>query len=348
MTAREAFRIIDENGDGFLQKEEVVRAIEMMDEHGEMNLDGLSPLELAEKMMKEVDIDGDGQIDMDEFTQMMKTNSAGFGGASGGLDYNHRMSQLAKNVLIAHQKKIENSVVGEDMWLIHPLSNFHATWDILVSLLILLTVVTMPLSLGWEELNEYFYGMNLAVDFIFLLDVCKNFCTGFVDENEAIIMNAGIVRKNYLSGFFITDFCSSIPLDLILRSAGVDSVGGTVTGAKQSLKMLKLLRMAKLFRLFRINRLFLHVKRVVLLLEETLQFRISDGFTKLLRLGVGALLIAHWIGCFNFLLVALHDFPQDSWVVYAGLQDQRPYVQWSWSFFKALAQMIMIGFETPP
>ncbi|KAL9190366.1 hypothetical protein ACHAXT_007577 [Thalassiosira profunda] len=347
MTAREAFRIIDENGDGFLQKEEVVKAIEMMAEYGEMDMEGLSPLQLAEKMMKEVDTDGDGQIDMAEFTQMMKNTSTGLGKAS-QLTYNHRMSQLAKNVLIAHQKKIENSVIGEDMWMIHPLSNFHATWDIVVSLLILLTVVTMPLSLGWEELNEYFFGMNLAVDFIFLLDVCKNFCTGYVDENEAIIMNAQMVRKNYLSGFFLTDFCSSIPLDLFLKAAGVDSVGGTVTGAKQSLKMLKLLRMAKLFRLFRINRLFLHVKRVVLLLEEKLQFRISDGFTKLLRLGVGALILAHWIGCFNFLLVGLHDFPPDSWVVYAGLQDKSPYVQWSWSFFKALAQMIMIGFETPP
>ena len=55
MTAREAFRIIDENGDGFLQKEEVVRAIEMMVEHGEMGLDGLTSIELAEKMMSEVE-----------------------------------------------------------------------------------------------------------------------------------------------------------------------------------------------------------------------------------------------------------------------------------------------------
>lgn len=223
--------------------------------------------------------------------------------------------------------------------------------------------------------------MNLAVDFVFLFDVCKNFCTGYIDENEAIVMNARMVRKNYVTGFFVTDFCSSIPLDLILRWAGVDSVDGTVTGTKQSLKMLKLLRMAKLFRLLRINRLFLHIKRVMLLVEETLQIRISDGFTKLMRLGVGALVLAHWIGCFvrtmsvhlaaprfslatviltsylcnmicpyaqNFLLVRLHDFPSDSWVVYSGLDQVGPFKQWSWSFFKALAQMIMIGFETPP
>ena len=189
----------------------------MMVDHGEMTLDGMTSNELAEKMMGEVDIDGDGQIDMEEFTEMMKRTSTGLGKAN-ELTFDHRMSSLAKNILVAHQKKIENSIIGEDMWLIHPLSNFHATWDILVSLLILLTVVTMPLSLGWEELNEYFFTMNLTVDFIFLLDVCKNFCTGYVDENEAIVMNAQLVRKNYLTGFFITDFCSSIPLDLILKS----------------------------------------------------------------------------------------------------------------------------------
>lgn len=217
LTAREAFRVIDENGDGVLQREEVVRAIEMMSEHGDMDMDGLTPEELADKMMSEVDIDGDGLIDMDEFTEMMRKASSGIA-KPGDHSFNHRMSQLAKTVLIAHQKKIETSVIGQDMWLIHPLRNSHATWDIIISLLILVTVVTMPLSLGWEELNEYFFGMNLAVDFIFLLDVCKNFCTGYVDENDAIIMDAKLVRKNYLTGFFITDFCSSIPLDLILKA----------------------------------------------------------------------------------------------------------------------------------
>eukprot|EP00957_Ditylum_brightwellii_P018889 1420659-Ditylum_brightwellii.AAC.1 len=83
-------------------------------------------------------------------------------------------------------------------------------------------------------------------------------------------------------------------------------------------------------------------------MEERLNIRISDGFTKLIRLGIGALILGHWIGCFNFMLVRLNDFPSDSWVVYAGLEDKDAFTQWSWSFFKALAQMIMIGFETPP
>ena len=126
------------------------------------------------------------------------------------------------------------------------------------------------------------------------------------------------------------------------------SSGSAVSGTKNSLRMFKLLRMAKLLRLFRVSRLASHVKNLFMWVEETLNIRISDGFTKLTRLGIGALILGHWIGCFNFMLVRMHDFPEDSWVVYAGLEDKSAYTQWSWSLFKALAQMIMIGFETPP
>lgn len=132
----------------------------------------------------------------------------------------------------------------------------------------------------------------------------------------------------------------------------MDSVEGTITGTKQSLKMLKLLHVVKILRLFRLNfrldRISLYLKRALMFLEEKLHFRISDGFAKLLRLFVGTMVLGHWIGCFNFLLLRLHNFPSDSWLVYAGLSDKDPLTQWSWSFFKALSQMIMIGFQTPP
>ena len=75
------------------------------------------------------------------------------------------------------------------------------------------------------------------------------------------------VMCNYIMGFFISDVCSSIPLDLIFRWARVDnhmSAGGVVSGAKNSLKILRLLCMAKLFRLFRISRIFQHAKALVL------------------------------------------------------------------------------------
>ena len=206
--AREAFKIIDLNGDGFLQKHEVIGAIEIMKKSGDMDKHANSA-ELAESMLSTFDSDGDGQIDIDEFISLMKN--------AGKSVVNHRMSALAHNVILNHQKKIENSIIGKDIWMIHPLGVGHAIWDILVSTLICITVVTMPLSLGWDELNDKFYEMNLVFDFIFIFDIGKNFCTGFVDENDAVIMDRKIVRWNYITGFFIVDLLSSIPLDLIFK-----------------------------------------------------------------------------------------------------------------------------------
>lgn len=205
----------------------MIAAIKMMEENGmHFTTIGNSATEIAENMMKEVDIDGDGLIDIDEFIDMMKKNVSG-NPSNSFVSYNHRMSQLARNVLLAHQRKVENSVIGTDLWMIHPFSNLHVSWDIMVSLLIVLTVITMPLSIGWDEFNQSFFALNLTVDFIFLVDVVKNFCTGIVDENDAVIMDKETVRRNYLTGFFLTDFCSSIPLDLIFRMVSMETCLGS-------------------------------------------------------------------------------------------------------------------------
>lgn len=218
--------MIDDNGDGFLQKEEVIAAVKMMEENGmSFSATGDSPTEIAENMMKEVDIDGDGLIDFDEFIEMMRKNN--LAGKSGNGEYHHRMSQLANSVLLAHQKKQENSAIGIDMWMIHPLSTFHVSWDIMVSLLIIITVITMPLSIGWEEINDSLFALNLTVDTIFLFDVVKNFCTGLIDENDAVIMDHRAVRRKYFMGYFLPDICSSIPLDLIFRLVSVPMDGNS-------------------------------------------------------------------------------------------------------------------------
>ena len=170
-----------------MQKEEVVAAIKMMEESGmTFSDDGSTLTEIAEKMMKEVDIDGNGVIDQNEFVEMMRKNVPGKGHGAIFTSYNNRMSQLARNVLLAHQKKLENSVIGKDLWLIHPFSTYHVVWDIMVSFLILVTVITLPLSIGWEDINRDLFALDLTIDIIFLFDVVKNFNTGIVDENDAV------------------------------------------------------------------------------------------------------------------------------------------------------------------
>ena len=64
----------EKNGDGLLDKYEVVKAIDLMVSNGqvkEKQLNGSTSLQMAEKMIKEYDEDGNGELDMEEFTHMM-------------------------------------------------------------------------------------------------------------------------------------------------------------------------------------------------------------------------------------------------------------------------------------
>ena len=73
--ARNAFQVIDVNGDGVLDREEVAKAIEMLVSDGLMSeeqLNGMTPLQMSESMIQECDEDGNGELDMDEFAHMIK------------------------------------------------------------------------------------------------------------------------------------------------------------------------------------------------------------------------------------------------------------------------------------
>jgi len=72
--SRNAFHVIDKNGDGVLDKYEVAKAIDLMVYNGqvkEKQLNGSTSLQMAEKMIQEYDDDGNLELDIEEFSHMM-------------------------------------------------------------------------------------------------------------------------------------------------------------------------------------------------------------------------------------------------------------------------------------
>ena len=63
---REAFRAFDKNGNGFISAAEL--------RHVMTNLGERITDEEVDEMMREADIDGDGQINFEEFVAMMTSN----------------------------------------------------------------------------------------------------------------------------------------------------------------------------------------------------------------------------------------------------------------------------------
>lgn len=70
--AQGIFDIIDKDSSGFLDKEEVLYATQIMVEHGLIDLDGSSATCYAEKLIREFDANCDGVIDLNEFKEMMR------------------------------------------------------------------------------------------------------------------------------------------------------------------------------------------------------------------------------------------------------------------------------------
>ncbi|XP_019098759.1 PREDICTED: calmodulin-like protein 2, partial [Camelina sativa] len=63
---REAFRVFDQNGDGFITDEELRSVL------ASMGLKQGRTLEDCKKMISKVDVDGDGMVNFKEFKQMMR------------------------------------------------------------------------------------------------------------------------------------------------------------------------------------------------------------------------------------------------------------------------------------
>ncbi len=110
-------------------------------------------------------------------------------------------------------------------------------------------------------------------------------------------------------------------------------MGGTsqLRYATKSLKLLRLLRLAKLFRLLRVNRIFRYVRFAKSYLEDRFKIHIPFTGIKIMRLLAIVFLISHVMGCINWYICRLYDFPPESWVSQFRLAEKDGMTQYGWT-----------------
>jgi len=76
-------------------------------------------------------------------------------------------------------------------FIIFPNSNARRRWDILIILLVIFNVVMLPMEIGLDLdfTGSFRYNIELFIDIIFALDIVLNFFTGFIDDNNILVMN---------------------------------------------------------------------------------------------------------------------------------------------------------------
>ena len=393
--AREAFDRIDTNGDGQLDVDEIKLMFEQLAlDAGAAEDAALLTLGAVREMVDEFDDDGDGALGLDELCKLLakyqaehsseaqlelrrRSSSARAAAAAseakeafdddgsvGAYADVHRQSQaramLANSIMKTRTKRERRTIGQGGKYVVHPLSEFHQMWDVFMTFLISTTVVSVPLALGWTEINAKMTGLNIAVDLIFCVDIVKNFHTGYFNENDVVVMDPRQIRRMYVQHWFVVDLFSSFPYELVLKLFGVDD-GEEFSRSAKPMKAMRLLRIAKMMRLLRVSKVYRLLRRTVVEVLDKLKIKIPDPLVKFIKLGSGMLLLAHWIACLNFMVCRLaktkpadggpdaeFEFPSNSWVVNANLEHAPVGEQYAWALFKALCAMLMLGFEGPP
>jgi len=254
------------------------------------------------------------------------------------------------------------------LFVIHPYSNFRLMWDMFTFVMLALNIILIPIFMAFpifeftndKPVNDQSQAMaalviRLLSDAWFTIDIAINFRTGIVVEgsNSEVVIDAREIRRKYLRGWFFLDLISTVPFDIAIQFFSVMLVdGGHSQQAEKSTMMFRYLRLTKgfqLLKLLRVSRIWRYMHQW----DEMFNLPFDSALVLLRMMGAfcSLLLYAHLSACVQFMVPMVMGYPDNCWVRLRGLHlpDTLFGRQYGWSFFRAVSQMLCIGYgQFPP
>ena len=151
----------------------------------------------------------------------------------------------------------EKSVTGyrTPWYTIHPQHPSKILFDLGIGALIVYSVVAVPFRIAFELMDDpALFISDCVIDSLFGLDIFLTFCTAyFDDELGGFETDPRKIAKLYAKGFFLIDFVSTVPFELL--TSGVLSFLQVLKGAGSIARTARILRVAKLMRLLKFLRI---------------------------------------------------------------------------------------------
>ena len=138
---------------------------------------------------------------------------------------------------------------------IYPFFKYKIYWDIFVIFILISSIILTPIDLGFPDIrneNDILNYFMYLIDIIFLFDLIMNFFSAFEDDQMILIDDRKKILKSYFQGWFLIDFCSIFPIDIILSNAFPDSSQSNQNGYN---KLIRITRIGKVYKLVRIVKL---------------------------------------------------------------------------------------------
>ena len=150
------------------------------------------------------------------------------------------LDQVFSDILVEEQ----NYTTGM-RFIIHPNSTRLMIWSMIISSIILYSGIVIPYRIGFDEdaVGSVFV-LEILFDILFGIDIIINFNVALISEiDNRLIMNRGVIAKNYLKGWFAVDFLSSFPFDYVADVL--------LSADSNYIRSVKLIRSSKLFKIVR-------------------------------------------------------------------------------------------------
>lgn len=175
---------------------------------------------------------------------------------------------------------------------VNPDENFYYYWLMLLSACVLYNLWTLIVRQSLPELQELspiiWITCDSFTDVVFFIDVGIQFRTGYLEQG-LMVYNTKKLSSHYIkSRSFIFDLLALVPLDLLQFNLGSNP----------------LLRFPRFFKTYRVYHYYYMVE------SRT----VYPNLWRVLNLIHILLILAHWFGCFYYLLSEAEGF-QGDWVV---------------------------------
>jgi len=195
-----------------------------------------------------------------------------------------------------------------------------AKWDILAVLALGFVAIFTPAEVALMEVKwNPIFVINRLVDLIFIVDMCLQFFIMypvFSRFGRQLEYRRDKIAKNYLTGWFLIDFASILPVDMVAMLAGSHNT------FLSSIKLVKVVRLLRLLKLLRVLKTSKTVKRIEVRLALTYQtMNLVKFFAVLMMMG-------HWMACLWAMTLRLVDAdePVPRWIDTLERLENEPYI----------------------
>lgn len=249
-----------------------------------------------------------------------------------GQRYTRKLERLSKIITFSSDEEQKEEALG-GRWIISLESSWKLRFDYIIAILVFYCSIMIPYraSMFDSKTSLYLIYEDVILGLLFLIDLIMNFFTSYIGKDKLKIEDLKMIVRTYLSSWFIYDFLSMIPFNIILSSDYKIRYYSKNTFILPFLKLSKLIRIIKLFN----NCQSLAISTFM---ESSLKLK------SLIKYSTMIILFLHIASCFWKMLAIVFEFNNKNWVSAFNLYNLSEFEIYYESLFFIMTTVTTVGY----